>query len=192
MTRSAAPPATRCATSRWCAAFSVAVLVDGVWEPGEAGGAARFRERTPQEMERISALVRGAIGFNETRGDRLEVVSLRFAEPVWGSDGESQRGPLGLPPLTPTLTARLLESALYALVALLAVFFVGRPVAKRLVAGMTPRPLGALAGAAGAAGMGGALPAPEGAQPGAPGSPAPAARRWPARRARPVRRSTRR
>ncbi|WBV44555.1 flagellar basal-body MS-ring/collar protein FliF [Pseudoroseomonas cervicalis] len=146
--------------------LSVAVLVDGVWEPGENGGPARFRERTTQEMERISALVRGAIGFNESRGDRLEVVSLRFADPAWGSDGEGQRGPLGLPPLTPTLTARLLESALYALVALLAVFFVGRPVAKRLVAGMSPRPVGALAGAGAA---GGALPPPEGALPGMPG-----------------------
>ncbi|MCQ4163032.1 flagellar M-ring protein FliF [Roseomonas sp. GC11] len=150
---------------------SVAVLVDGVWEAGENGAPPRFRERTAQEMERITALVRGAIGFSEARGDRLEVASMRFVDPGAGSDGEVARGPLGLPALTPTLTARLLESGIYAIVALLAVLLVGRPVAKRLVAGMAPRPpAGLLAGAEAALaapGMAGAsagaLPAPEGA-----------------------------
>ncbi|WP_235035219.1 flagellar basal-body MS-ring/collar protein FliF [Roseomonas sp. 18066] len=134
---------------------SVAVLVDGIWEPGENGGPARFRERTPQEIDRISALVRGAIGYNEQRGDRLEVVSLRFADPGFGAAEEQAAGFLGLPALTPALTARLLESGVYAIVALLALLLVGRPVAKRLVQGMNPRMAGALPGVAGS------LPGPD-------------------------------
>ena len=42
---------------------------------------------------RITALVRNAVGFNEPRGDRVEVVSMRFAEPELGS---RDTGPLGL------------------------------------------------------------------------------------------------
>ncbi len=59
---------------------SVAVLVDGVWEP-VSGGPPRFRERGAEELQRIAALARSAVGFNEARGDRVEVVNLRFAEP---------------------------------------------------------------------------------------------------------------
>jgi len=64
--------------------LSVAVLVDGVWENPADGGAAAFRERTPEELARIAALVRSAVGFDERRGDTVEVVSLRFAEPPQG------------------------------------------------------------------------------------------------------------
>lgn len=150
--------------------LSVAVLVDGVWEPAEApGGAARFRERTPEELARISALVRGAIGFNEARGDRLEVVSLRFADPGQGAEGEAAAGFPGLPALTPALTVRLVESGLLALVALVALWL-SRPALKRLVAGLAPPPP-ALPGpvADGAAAPG--LPPPGAAAPSAGAAP---------------------
>lgn len=146
--------------------LSVAVLVDGVWEPGENGGAARFRERTTQEMERISALVRGAIGFNEARGDRLEVVSLRFADPAQGAEGEAGGGFLGTAALTPALTVRLVESGLLALV-VLAALLLGRPVVKRLVSGVAPPPAPSAMSPA-LAGTAPGLPAPPGAEPGAP------------------------
>jgi flagellar M-ring protein FliF len=58
--------------------ISVAVLVDGVREPG-ADGTSAFRERTAEELARLAALVRGAAGLDERRGDRVEVVSMRFA-----------------------------------------------------------------------------------------------------------------
>jgi flagellar M-ring protein FliF len=61
---------------------SLAVLVDGVAEPpAEPGGLVRMRERTPEELARIAALVRAAAGLDERRGDRVEVVSMRFAVP---------------------------------------------------------------------------------------------------------------
>ncbi|PWC28251.1 flagellar basal-body MS-ring/collar protein FliF [Teichococcus aestuarii] len=143
--------------------LSVAVLVDGVWEPAEEpGGAPRFRERTAEELARISALVRGAIGFNEARGDRLEVVSLRFADPGQGAEGEAPSGFLGFASLTPALTVRLVESGLLALVVLVGLLL-GRPVVKRLIAGMAPPPAApALPDGTGATP---GLPAPEGGAP---------------------------
>jgi flagellar M-ring protein FliF len=118
--------------------LSVAVLVDGIAEPAEQpGGAPRFRERTPEELERIAALVRGAVGFDERRGDRLEVVSLRFAgeaEPA----GEGTGGMLeGL--VTPGTVVRLAESGLIALVALAGLLLLGRPAVRRITAALEPR-----------------------------------------------------
>ncbi|MBY0335384.1 MAG: flagellar M-ring protein FliF [Acetobacteraceae bacterium] len=113
--------------------LSVAVLVDGVTEPVE-GGAPRFRERTPEELARIAALVRSAVGADERRGDRVEVVSMRFTLP----ETEAPKpGPFGLD-ITEATVARLLETGVLALVALLALLLVGRPVAKRLALSMAP------------------------------------------------------
>ncbi|MBO1076057.1 flagellar M-ring protein FliF (plasmid) [Roseomonas marmotae] len=52
---------------------SIAVVVDGVTGPdGEV------QERPREELERLAALVRSAVGFDEKRGDRVTVDTLRF------------------------------------------------------------------------------------------------------------------
>ncbi|NKE43313.1 flagellar M-ring protein FliF [Roseomonas frigidaquae] len=141
--------------------LSVAVMVDGVTEPAAtATGTPQFRERTPEELERISALVRGAIGYDERRGDRLEVVSLRFAQPEMAAMEEAPGLVAGL--LTPALVTRLAESGLVAVVALAALLLLGRPMVSRLTATLEPRPAGAIGDAMAAA----SLPAP--AQAGGP------------------------
>ncbi len=128
---------------------SIAVLVDGVWESGS------FRERTPEELQRITALVQGAVGYDERRGDRVEVVSLRFAEPPAGEATSPGMFDLSF---SSTTLARLMESAIYAVVALLAILLVGRPAVGRLVT-LATRPAGALA-AGGKASLPGADGAP--------------------------------
>ncbi len=60
--------------------ISLAVLVDQVAVRG-ADGATAWQDRTPEELGRIAALARSAVGYDEKRGDRVEVVSLRFTEP---------------------------------------------------------------------------------------------------------------
>ncbi|TDH58515.1 flagellar M-ring protein FliF [Dankookia rubra] len=127
--------------------LSVAVLVDGLME----GEPPRWRERGPEELSRIAALVRSAVGFDEKRGDKVEVVSMRFVEEAPAA--EAAPGFLGLP-LSPALGARLAESALLALVALAGILLVGRPMVGRISASLAPA--AALAGPAGAAGA--ALP----------------------------------
>ncbi len=59
--------------------LSVAVLVDGVYARS-ANGEVSYQPRPQEELERISALVRTAIGFDRQRGDQVEVVNLRFAD----------------------------------------------------------------------------------------------------------------
>lgn len=57
--------------------LSVAVLVDGV--VGEDGTS--MGERDPREIERLTSLVRGAVGIEDARSDVLTVESIPFALP---------------------------------------------------------------------------------------------------------------
>ena len=59
--------------------ISVAVLVDGSYVKNEKGEIV-YQARSKEELDRIAALVRSAIGFDQKRGDQVEVVNLRFAE----------------------------------------------------------------------------------------------------------------
>ena len=58
---------------------SVAVLVDGIYSKDTSGGIA-YAPRAKEDIDRIAALVRSAMGFDQQRGDQIEVVNLRFAE----------------------------------------------------------------------------------------------------------------
>ncbi len=59
--------------------LSVAVLIDGTYTTN-AEGVKTYQPRSEQELDRIAALVRSAIGFDSSRGDTLEVVNMQFAE----------------------------------------------------------------------------------------------------------------
>ena len=59
--------------------ISVAVLVDGAYTKNEKGEMV-YSERSKDQFDRIATLVRSAIGFDQKRGDQVEVVNLKFAE----------------------------------------------------------------------------------------------------------------
>jgi flagellar M-ring protein FliF len=59
--------------------ISAAVLVDGIYTK-DAKGVVTYQPRPKEEIDRIAALVKSAIGFDAKRGDQVEVVNLRFAE----------------------------------------------------------------------------------------------------------------
>ncbi|MCC6888468.1 MAG: flagellar M-ring protein FliF [Hyphomicrobiales bacterium] len=59
--------------------ISAAVLVDGTYTR-TGNGEPTYQPRQQEELDRIAALVRTAIGFDQRRGDQVEVVNLRFAE----------------------------------------------------------------------------------------------------------------
>ena len=118
--------------------LSLAVLVDGVWE----GTPPAFRERSAEELARLAALIRGAVGADERRGDRVEVVSMRFSEPEATSPAAEGLAAWGI---GPAAVVRLAESGVFAVVALLALLLVARPLAKRLT--VIPATAAALAAA---------------------------------------------
>ncbi len=130
--------------------LSLAVLIDGAEEKGPDGAFA-WRPRTAEELERIARLVRSAIGFDEKRGDHVEVVNMRFAVDP-DSAGAEARGLFGLPFERGDLM-RLAQTALLGAVAVAALLLVLRPMVLRLTAPMAA--LAALPGAAGAAALAG-------------------------------------
>ncbi|MDH4121072.1 MAG: flagellar basal-body MS-ring/collar protein FliF [Deltaproteobacteria bacterium] len=66
--------------------LSVSVLVDGKYTPilNEEGRIAthKYEERTVEEMNQLTQLIRTAVGFDEKRGDQVAVSNLQFNKPV--------------------------------------------------------------------------------------------------------------
>ena len=56
---------------------SAAVLVNGTWTTAP-DGTRSYEARSPEELQRITELVRSAMGFDEARGDRVTVDNLEF------------------------------------------------------------------------------------------------------------------
>ena len=61
--------------------ITLAVMVDGIDEIGPDGKHV-WHPRQPQELEQIERLAKSAIGYDEKRGDRVEVVSMPFINAV--------------------------------------------------------------------------------------------------------------
>jgi flagellar M-ring protein FliF len=101
--------------------LSVAVLVDGT----VAGADKQYQPRTDEEMQRLTTLVRSAIGFDQRRGDTLEVVNMRFYAP---EEIEIDTKEPGLFDFTRADLLRLAEVLVMAIVALLVILLVARPI----------------------------------------------------------------
>ena len=62
---------------------SVAILLDGKYEippGGKPDAKAKYLPRTPDELQKIEALVKSAVGFNAERGDQVTVANIPFQE----------------------------------------------------------------------------------------------------------------
>lgn len=152
--------------------LSVAVLVDGSYTT-DAGGSTVYTPRPVQEIGKIQALVKSAMGFDEMRGDQLEVVNLQFAAaPAPDAGSAASEDVRGLLDFTRGEIIKMAEMAVLAILALIAMLFVLRPLFSNLQGGgpFTGRlalPSGAsdthaaLAGPEGAEMQAGALPAPD-------------------------------
>jgi flagellar M-ring protein FliF len=114
--------------------LSVAVAVDGVTAPGANGEPGAYTPRSAEEMQRIEQLVRTAVGFNADRGDQVTVVNVRFPTlDVGAGDGVTATNPLM--GFDKNDIMRGVELAILALVAILMVFFVVRPLIKSAMTG---------------------------------------------------------
>ncbi|WP_412103536.1 flagellar basal-body MS-ring/collar protein FliF [Stappia stellulata] len=109
--------------------LSVAVLVDGVYTPDENGDLV-YAPRSADELERIALLVRSAVGYDETRGDTVEVVNLRFAQAPNSVLAEDEAG---LFEFTRADIMRFIELGVLFLIALLLTLFAVRPLIKRIL-----------------------------------------------------------
>lgn len=118
--------------------LSVAVVVDGTYVQDNSG-AATYEPRSDAELEQINALVRSAMGFDESRGDIVEVVNMQFAErPEVTGLGTSAPG---LFDFTRDDLMSGAQMVVTLLIALALVLFVMRPLIKRVLEPETPMAL---------------------------------------------------
>lgn len=110
--------------------ISVAVLVDGTYTPNKEGKA-EYTPRPQAELDNIKALITSAINYNEKRGDKLEVVNMRFANGEEMFDGTpSSAVLLGM---EKDDLFRIAETGILGLVSILVVLLVLRPMAGKLL-----------------------------------------------------------
>ncbi|MEM6712703.1 MAG: flagellar basal-body MS-ring/collar protein FliF [Pseudomonadota bacterium] len=108
--------------------LSVAVLVDGIYaQDGE--GTQVYTPRTEEDLEQLAMLVRSAVGFDQGRGDVVEVVNLQFATRPDLTIPENE----GLFAVTRDDIYRVAELALIAVLTLIILFFVVRPLLQRVL-----------------------------------------------------------
>jgi flagellar M-ring protein FliF len=108
--------------------LSVAVMVNGKTVQ-DADGNSTYEPRTADELEKITALVRTAVGYDESRGDTIEVVEMPFIE-VASSDGTIENNLFGL---TKADFMRIAELLVLGVVAVLVLLLVVRPLLGRLL-----------------------------------------------------------
>ncbi|MCA0368521.1 MAG: flagellar M-ring protein FliF [Proteobacteria bacterium] len=125
--------------------LAVAVAVDGKWTPAKDGkGEATYAPRSAEEIAQIKSLVAAAAGIDETRGDKIEVINVRFnrdAGVAGGLDGASSMFDFSKDDIM-----RGVELLVLLITGVLLIFFVLRPLLKTATGGTN---LPALAGADG-------------------------------------------
>ena len=115
--------------------LAVAVAVDGKWTPAKDGkGEATYAPRSAEEINQIKSLVAAAVGIDESRGDKIEVINVRFNHDT----GIGRRSGGGL------VDVRLLQGRHHAgrrtagavlITGVLLIFFVLRPLLKTAAGG---------------------------------------------------------
>ena len=94
-----------------------------VEKPADGSAAPTTIPYTQEELDRLNQLVRGAVGFNDKRGDVVTVVATRFEPPV---------DPDAVPWYKDEALASLANSGVVALLFITFLMFVVRPMIKKL------------------------------------------------------------
>jgi flagellar M-ring protein FliF len=139
--------------------ISLAVMVDGTMEAGKI-----WQPLPADDLNQIATLVKSAIGYDEKRGDQVNVVSMRFAA---ADTGPSDTGGLWGIRLEKPEVMNLAQTALIGIIGLLALLLVLRPMVKGIVT-LAPSAagVGSMEGEAGSLAFAGGQPQTAGALPG--------------------------
>ncbi len=113
--------------------ISVAVAVDGVTGPADKKGKpGAYTARSAAEMAQIEQLVQAAVGFDQTRGDVVRVVNVKFPT---SEDLEGVTAASPLMGFDKNDIMRAAELGVMAVVAILMMLFIVRPLLKGAMGG---------------------------------------------------------
>ena len=100
-------------------------------EDTSAEGETTYEPRSAEELEKFTTLVRSAVGYDEARGDTIELVNMPFVDPTAGLSEEEGSGfDFGSSQLM-----RVAEILVLGVVAILVLLLVVRPLIGRVVEG---------------------------------------------------------
>jgi flagellar M-ring protein FliF len=116
------------------AKVSVAIMVDGKYEQAGKSVAAKptYVPRSPDELQKIEALVKSAVGYNVERGDQLTVANISFQDTAEDA-AEATEAWWNAP-----IFMALLKNGLIGFGFIALLLFVVRPLLKVLKAAKTP------------------------------------------------------
>jgi flagellar M-ring protein FliF len=118
--------------------LSVAIMVDGKYEApatpksGASAQKPKYVPRSPEELQKIEALVKSAVGFNAERGDQLSVVNVPFQET--GEEGTAEAPKIWEKIAEKPIVSDVLKNALLGVAFLALIFLVIRPLMKMVPA----------------------------------------------------------
>lgn len=118
--------------------LSVAVAIDHMRVAGEEGAPATYQPRPQEEIDRLAALVKSAVGFSQERGDVVTIENAAFARPDVAMDDAVAPGPFDFDKFD---IVRWAEIGALLITALALVFFVLRPLINGLFARSEPEDL---------------------------------------------------
>jgi flagellar M-ring protein FliF len=113
--------------------LAVSVAVDGRWAPAANGGEPTYAPRTAEEITQIKSLVAAAVGIDEARGDKIEVLNVRFTRDVAAVGGVEAGSSLFN--FTKNDLMRGVELLVLLITGVLLIFFVLRPLLKSATGG---------------------------------------------------------
>ena len=111
--------------------LSIAVLINGRIGATEEGEAT-YEPRSTEELEQLATLVRSAVGYDQERGDTMEIVNMQFVDPTAGM-GEEDGG--SFLDFGSSQLMRVVEILVLGVVAILVLLLVVRPLIGRVVEG---------------------------------------------------------
>lgn len=108
--------------------LSVAVLVDGTYAKGK-DGKETYTPRSKEELDQITKLVKTSVGFKESRGDKIEVVNMKFAKTDMDEPRVEEKNSM-FPQMDVT---KIVELLVLAAVGVLILIMIVRPVLLRVI-----------------------------------------------------------
>ena len=105
--------------------LSIAVLVDGDYVYDADAEEYNYIPRTEEEMQKLTSIVKSAVGYDEERGDSIELVNLRFSNEIIE---ENKTGSLDW--LKHDLS-NIIQTIVIGIVVILVILLIVRPMVRR-------------------------------------------------------------
>ncbi|MEM6338904.1 MAG: flagellar M-ring protein FliF C-terminal domain-containing protein, partial [Pseudomonadota bacterium] len=102
--------------------MSIGILVDGHYETDPETEDTKYTPRSQEDLDKIENLVKVAVGFDDDRSDRIEVINMKFSaelDPFGDDDSDWIKDEL----------PGLFQTLIFAIVVLLVLITVIRPIA---------------------------------------------------------------